>query len=329
MQTLWKFLLVWCCGLCLATAETFLSASFCVLDGSNKEVLKAKEHLQPRAPASTVKLLTAMVVLDHVALDRQFAVSERATQVEPTKIYLAAGEQMSCQDLLIALLIKSANDCATVLAEGVAQSEAAFIAKMNEKAQAIGCRHSRFASPHGLPSKGEVSCAYDLALIALAASRYPVIVEILKLKEATLTTAAGRTIAVKSHNRLLDNKNPVYGKTGYTRSAANTFAGFVQMGGRVQAVAVMGAPKRPVMWHELGRLLDSAADAPASVLKQDNKTIQTLLKDKGYYQGDIDGVIGPATRAAIKKFQRDNGLSADGKVGPQTWEKLIEEDDPR
>jgi D-alanyl-D-alanine carboxypeptidase len=327
MPRLLKFAALWWFALSFAAADLFLSASFCVLDGNTRQVLKSKEHLQPRAPASTVKLLTAIVVLDNSRLDQKFSVSEHATQVAPSKIYVAAGEEMSCRDLLIALLLKSANDCASVLAEGVAQSETEFVAQMNAKAKAIGCRYSRFATPHGLPHQGEVSCAYDLALIALEASRYPVIQEILKLKEASLTTTSGRNIQVKSHNRLLEQNSPVYGKTGYTKAAANTFAGFIEVSGHIQAVAIMGAPKRPVMWHELGQLVARTHEAAEPVLRPDNKTIQMLLKEKGYYEGDIDGVLGPASKAAIKKFQSDNNLRADGKVGPQTWEKLSEENE--
>ena len=117
-------------------------------------------------PASTTKILTALLVLDHLSLDQYVTVSEHATQVPQTKLGLRAGESYRVRDLLYGLLLRSANDAAVVLAEAVAGSEMKFVDMMNLRAKQIGAFHSHFANPHGLPSPGlQFTTASDMALI--------------------------------------------------------------------------------------------------------------------------------------------------------------------
>ena len=217
------------------------SLSYCVIDAKTRKIVKEKDALHPRPPASTLKLLTAMVVLDNAKLDQLFTASSRAESSPPTKIDVKAGEQMSCRDLLVCLLVKSANDAAVVLAEGVAQSESKFAELMNKKAALLGCKKSDFVNASGLPADGQQSCAYDLALIASESLKYPVIKEMLTIKQATLQTSQGRKITIKSHNKMLwRKKNLIYGKTGWTIKSANTFAGFTEISENVLCLSVLG-----------------------------------------------------------------------------------------
>ncbi len=291
------------------------AASYCIIDRSSKKVVKSKEYLKARAPASTVKLLTAMVILDHCSLDKKLVVSKRAASTAPVKIYLKRGEKVSCRDLLCALLLKSANDVAVVLEEGVTPSTSKFIQLLNEKARQIGCRNSRFLTPNGLPAKGQYSCAFDLALIAAASYQYKLIRQILSLKQATVKTSSGRQIVVHSHNRLLHRN--IYGKTGWTIKAQHTFAGCMTIDGKKVAFAVMGTQgKRANLWTDIQQITRSLG------INRSHRNIQKLLKKLGYYKGSVDGVFGPMTKKAVKNFQRDNGLLVDGVVGKNTWAKL-------
>ena len=117
-------------------------------------------------PASTTKVLTALLVLENLPLDKYVTVSQHATQVPQTKLGLRAGESYRVRDLLYGLILKSANDAAVALAEAVAGSEGKFVDMMNARARQIGAMHSHFANPHGLPSPGpQFTTASDMALI--------------------------------------------------------------------------------------------------------------------------------------------------------------------
>ena len=171
------------------------------------------------------------------------------------------------------------------------------------------------------------SCAYDLALIAYEASRYTAICQILALKEYQMTVN-GRQIRVVTHNKMLWQPQPIFGKTGWTRQAGNTFAGFTISGDHFLTLAVLGSPRRKILWQELATLCGHAPIKTASATRRTSKQhesvkeIQSLLKRKGFYHGKIDGIFGPKTCEAVKTFQRRNGLKVDGVVGPNTLKKL-------
>lgn len=314
---------------CYLTAEITAKA-YCVIDVSSNTIVKSKDQQLKLSPASPIKLLTAMVVLDTIAPEKVLTVSAKATQTVPSKIDLQVGEQLTCKDLLTALLLKSANDVAIVLAEGTSGSVEQFADAMNKKAQTLGCKQSFFVNPNGLTDQRQYSCAYDLAVIAYNAStNYALIREILAMPQAVITTTQGRKIAVENGNKLIKNKPPVYGKTGFTDDSQNTFAGFAEVNGKRMIIAILGVDTREILWKEIKILLDIAPVAPTTpakndILKNTPVNIQTILQKGGYYTGKIDGKIGPQSLEAIKKFQQDFGLKVDGKVGPQTWAKLVE-----
>lgn len=297
--------------------KAIYSKSYCIING-NKKIIAGKKYLKARAPASTVKLLTAMVVLDKINPNAYLVTPKAATHVSPTKLYLKQGEKLTCYDLLSALLLKSANDAAVVLAYGVAGGQRKFCQLMNQKAKKIGCKNSYFITPNGLPARGQHSCAYDLALIALHARKYKTIKKILTLRRKVVKTSFGRTMKLKTYNRLIHKH--IYGKTGWTIRAQNTFAGFyTSSSGKRYAIAVMGTPRRKLMWRDIEKL----TGASQRTLHKNTKTLQKLLKTKGYYTGKIDGICGPKTKTAIKRFQQANKLKVDGIAGPNTWKKLL------
>lgn len=295
--------------------------------GSNK-ILKEQKPLMALPPASPIKLLTAMIVLENSPLDRMFVVSETVKQIPPIKLGLEPGDSMSCEDLLHALLIKSANDVAVILAEGVSQNQKDFMDLMNKKAKELGCKNSFFCNPNGLPDAKQYSCAYDLSLIAANAYRYTAIQKILACSKASIKSAKGKTFNLKNKNKFLGR---IYGKTGYTDKSQNTFAGVFIQGEKILAFSVIGYHPRASMWNEIEILLDIKEKSTtetkisnSSSLQKNAQNIQLLLQKKGYYKGKIDGIYGAETKAAVKKFQKDHGLKPDGKVGEKTWKKLQE-----
>lgn len=202
-------------------------------------------------PASTAKVMTALVVLERLELDEYITVSSRAVGVQPTKLYLKPGERYKVRDLLYAILIKSANDASIVLAEAVAGSEKKFVKMMNARAKKMGAKHTRFANSNGLPTKAtQYTTAYDMYLIFRKALKHSFFKGAIKHKYKTISSKSGRKIKLKSHNKILFKgwKRKIYGKTGYTRAAKACFVGTVQKGDSTLIIAVFGCPNR---WEDI------------------------------------------------------------------------------
>ncbi|MFZ3122561.1 MAG: D-alanyl-D-alanine carboxypeptidase family protein [Thermodesulfovibrionales bacterium] len=244
------------CSLFTAYADEISSKAAVVMKVSTGRVLFAKNPNLKLPPASTTKLVTAMVVLDRAKMSDTVTISEAAANVPSLKkTKLRAGETLTVETLLYAALIRSANDAAFALAEVVAGSEKKFVQLMNRKAIAIGASNTRFINTTGLPGKGQHTTAYDLSKIMRYALKYPVIKEIIGKKEAEIATEQGRTIALENTNKLLWSDNgAVGGKTGYTKAARHCFVYAGEREGEMVIVAILGARSREILWNEAEKL---------------------------------------------------------------------------
>ena len=207
-------------------------------------------------PASTTKVLTALLVLENLSLDKYVTVSEHATQVPQTKLGLRAGESYRVRDLLYGLILKSANDAAVALAEAVAGSEGKFVEMMNARVKQIGAMHSRFANPHGLPSQGpQFTTAADMALIFAQALKNDFFRQAITFKYLVIYSKEGHRFFLKSHNKILflNWKHPVFGKTGWTIEAQSCFVGYIPRGNEILVIAVYGCRKR---WTDMKYILE-------------------------------------------------------------------------
>lgn len=188
-------------------------------------------------PASTAKVMTALLVLERLPLDSYITVNASATGAQPSKIYAKAGEQYKVSDLLYAILLSSANDASVVLAEAVAGSESKFVEMMNQRARQLGAKHTKFANSNGLPSPGrnQYTTAYDMYMIFRQAYTKAFFRQALRLKYKNIYSKGGRRIALKSHNKILFSswKQNMYGKTGYTKAAGSCFVGAVHKENRI------------------------------------------------------------------------------------------------
>lgn len=299
-----------------------------LLDGQNHRVLFSKTPHQKRAPASTTKILTAILAVEHLNLNQVITIPAFAESIEPSKIHLRKGERYYVRDLVEATLISSANDAAEVLGWAVAGSQSKFSTMMTQKAHAIGAKRSRFVRGSGLPAKGQYSTAYDMALIVRYAQRYPFIVKTLKTKKTSISSLGGRKIYLKNHNKMLwRDSREVIGKTGWTRKARHCFVGQIQSQGRKVFVALMGSQR---LWRDLKALVDYQFGKKMSRVREnqkiwaagDIKKIQAALRKSGYNPGEIDGKFGPRTVGAVEQFQKAHGLRVDGIVGKNTWSTL-------
>lgn len=167
--------------------------------------------------ASTTKIMTALVALENADINQTFTVSETACKVEGTQIGLLAGDQISLNDLLHTLMMKSANDAAQTIAENISGSLEAFAELMNERAKQMGLTHTHFENPHGLPSDNHYTTARELALIAAEALKNDTFAQIVSTKKKKLDYHG---LVIENSNRLLSSYEYTTGvKTGFTKAA--------------------------------------------------------------------------------------------------------------
>jgi serine-type D-Ala-D-Ala carboxypeptidase (penicillin-binding protein 5/6) len=231
------------------------AASVIVVDANTGKILYEKNADQIRPPASTQKLLTALIVAESGFLDRPVTVQPTDTMAEPTKLGIKAGDTYQRIDLLRALLVKSPNDVARCLARDNAGSVQAFADVMNRRARELGAVHSHFVNPNGLPIPDQYSTARDLARIARAAYANPTIRSIVCLPQLVFRFANGRTREFENTNKLLRRLPYCNGmKTGYTDSAGKCLIASGTRPGRDVIVVVLGDTSSRV-WRDASALL--------------------------------------------------------------------------
>ncbi len=239
-----------------ASAAEITSRAAVAVDAATGRVLYAKNPDYFLMPASTTKLMTAIVVLENARLSDVVIVSKKAAKTPPVRIGLKEGDRVTIETLLNAALIRSANDAAVALAEAVAGSEENFVVMMNKKAAEIGAENTRFINANGLPGEGQHITAYDLARIMGEAIRSPALLEILNKRVTEVSTESGRRFLITNTNKLLWNDEDIVGgKTGYTRQARHCFVCVGARENETIIVAVLGAPSRGMLWKESENLI--------------------------------------------------------------------------
>jgi D-alanyl-D-alanine carboxypeptidase len=236
------------------------------MDANSGKILFQKDSDLRLPPASTTKILTAIVALESGRkLDDSLTVSKTATRVPASKLYLRPGQTISIEHLLYGVMLSSANDASIVLAEGIGGSVEKFADLMTQKAHELGARDTHFTNPHGLTAPDHYSTARDLATIFKYAMTNPVFQHIVHTKFSSVKSISPgkkkpqvRLMSVRNHNRLLWNFNgTIGGKTGYTHAAQKCFVGAVERNGVMLIVSLLGARD---LWGDTKRLLEYGFD---------------------------------------------------------------------
>lgn len=227
-----------------------------VMEMASRRMVYAGDIARKILPASTTKVLTAILVLEKLGLDDVVTISPRAAAELPSKIFAEAGDSYRVRDLLYASLLNSANDATTALAEAAAGSVEQFVVMMNARAAQIGAKATLFANPHGLPGDDpQYSTAHDMALIFREAMQKPFFREVIQQRYKKIVSQQGKSALLRSHNKCLFKgwKKDVCGKTGYTRAAQSCFVGYFERQGKKYIIAVFGCQKR---WDDIKFLIE-------------------------------------------------------------------------
>lgn len=226
-----------------ATEDENLPTLYCndniLMDAETGNVLFEKNGYSKIYPASTTKVLTAILVLENLPLDEKVVASQRAINSVPigsSVMGIKQGEIFSVENLLYGLILPSGNDAAIVLAEAVSGNVDDFVVLMNSKANEIGCLNTHFSNPHGFYDESHYSTPYDMALILKYAMKYDEFRKIAQTKswELPITNKTDTTRILKNNNRLLDEDYSIFypyalgGKTGYTIESRGTYIGYAK-----------------------------------------------------------------------------------------------------
>lgn len=233
LRGLWVLCLIFCITPAVAEALEVSATAAVLMDADMGQVLYEKNGDRQMLIASTTKIMTALVVLEHAAPDDVITVTPNH-MAEGSSMYLRAGETVRVEELLYGLLLCSGNDAALALTE-CAGGLTPFVALMNEKAAALGMAHTSFANPNGLDADGHYSTARDMAVLAAAAVENPTFRRICSSRSVTI---GQRTM--ENHNRLLRQVEGCVGlKTGYTQAAGRTLVSCTEQDGcRLVAVTL-------------------------------------------------------------------------------------------
>ena len=234
-------------ALCLFTgvtgAEAAKETTYFVIDATNGNVLAQRNPDEEMYPASLTKMMTLYLMFEAleegtITLDTRFTFSRNASNQVPSKLGIPRGGSISAEDAIMALVIKSANDVAVAVAEGLGGSEEGFTSMMTKKARELGMQRTVFTNPSGLHRRSMTSTARDMAVLALRLQfDFP---EYYPLFSTRSFTYGDRTY--RSHNKLLGRVDGVDGlKTGYTRAAGwNLAASAIIDGRRIVGVVIGG-----------------------------------------------------------------------------------------
>jgi D-alanyl-D-alanine carboxypeptidase (penicillin-binding protein 5/6) len=229
--------------------------SAALIDSFTGEFLYLKNENAIQYPASSTKILTALLVIEAGDLDKPVTVDISDTKVEPTKLELQPGEQYTRRQLLYGLMLKSANDVAMTLARDNAGSVEAFAEKMTRRAAELGATNSHFANPNGLHDLSHYTTAHDLALIARAAMEQPFFRQLVSTIYYTWKSPKGVVYQLRNHNRLLRHFAGCNGlKTGYTRAAQQVLVSSALREGH-EVISVVLHTNKPGIWDDSKALL--------------------------------------------------------------------------
>jgi D-alanyl-D-alanine carboxypeptidase len=247
-----------------ATAPVFSatparSEALILVDADSGKVLRAENATYPWYPASLTKLMTLYMTLsavrDHrITFDTLFTVSAYANSQAPTKMGFPVGIQVTVDNALKMLMVKSANDMAVLLAEGIGGSIDGFAAQMTDTAHRLGMTESNFVNPNGLPADDQITSARDLAILARAL-----------IKEFPQYSFYWHVPAIKFGRRIVRNYNPLLGrypgadgmKTGFICASGFNLVATATRDNKQLIAVVLGAPSSPVRAMKAAQLLES------------------------------------------------------------------------
>ncbi len=294
-----------------------------VVDANSGAVLEAVNPDALRHPASLTKVMTLYLLFERldagrIKLDTPLAVSEHASEQDPTKLNLKPGQTITVEDAIKGIVTRSANDAAVVIAENLGGSEQAFAKLMTEKAHALGMTRTTYVNASGLPDDDQVTTARDQVLLGRAIQdRFPRYYKFFSTQEFEF-----RGTTIRGHNHLLSEVQGVDGiKTGFTLASGFNLLTSLHRDGRYLVAAVLGGPSASVRDARMRELIADhipgglaashrADDRRRACTPQRADRVHEIVAD--HHQAD-GGVIRPACRSSGDRQRQQPGAGESGR----------------
>ena len=276
-----------------------------IMEAQTGKVLWSKGASTPRFPASTTKIMTALLLLEHCRSEELIKADASCESVDGASLHLKAGETITAANMLRAILLRSANDACEMVAKHISGSVPSFAKLMNERAKAIGCTATTFENPHGLNCQSHLTTAHDLALIAREAMKDPDFRSVVKNRKVAIDRSLNKEdlLMVSKNKFLLADKTADGIKTGYTKDAGHCFVGSATRNGyRVITVVLKSA--------------DWLADTESMVNWAFENHIRQVVAKAGAlsYEAPVAHGYPESVRCAVK----DNVIDVSRKSGTQS-----------
>ena len=287
------FLFLFCFTYTNAYAEATppeINAQGCVLiDASTGQVLYGKNEEKTFEPASTTKVMTALITLERCNLDDEVTVQEDYTKIDGTAIGLLKGDVLTVHDLLLGLLLESGNDCANALADHISGNVTEFSKLMNDKAKELGALNTNFKNPSGLPDPEHKTTAHDLALFLREAINNKDYMDISQTQSYTITLKNNpqKKILLNNKNYMI-NKNSKYyypfamcGKNGYTTKSNQTYVAAAQKDGHVLIASFLDALNKDQNFKDMQTVFNYGFDnfSLVHLYKKDDQVSQYKMNN--------------------------------------------------
>jgi len=292
-----------------STAGMAVDGTICV-DAATGTVLSAEKADFPGHPASVTKLMTTLLVLEDIKAGKissrsRVTVTKAAADIGGSQVWLAPGESFSVEEMLYALLLRSANDVAVALAIDRAGDVPAFVARMNRRAAELGMTRTTFVTPNGLTyGKGphDTTTARDLARLAVALCQFPEALRITRTKQYFLRRP-GKPLELLNHNHLLDSYPGCDGlKTGWT-VAANASIVTTAKDKDLRVIAIVLGCRSPQGAKAEQRLRDSLA---ADLMTEGMAKLKRLEAEKALKAAQLPAPTAP--RKPVQKPKKEEGF---------------------
>ena len=269
------------------TEPQIIGASAITMDMDTGEIIYSKNADVQRSPASTTKLLTSLLFAESKNKSDIISYSDVSAAVTETSLTnfigntAKAGDTLTADEVMNAVMVYSANDAAVMMAESVSGSVEAFYALMNQRAKELGALNTNFVSPNGLetdPNNHNVTTAYDLALIAKAAYENDWVREAAGL-DKTSVTLNDKKIYIETRNKILGANGNIGGKTGNETKSGHCFVGFYNRSGRNLITVVLGSEYGADgmnVFNDTEAIANYSYSAPKSTYKSTGDEISTI-----------------------------------------------------
>ena len=237
---------------------TINSRKYVIYDRLSGRCIYGKDENKQTAMASTTKIMTILIVLEHCKLTDVVTMDKKAAKTGGSRLGLSEGDKVTVNDLLYGLMLRSGNDAAVALAIHTAGSVEKFAQLMNDKAKELGLKNTHFMTPHGLDNPEHYTTAFELAKLTDYALKNEKVLEIVKTKTTTININ-GYNRQISNTNELLGNVEGVYGvKTGFTNNAGRCLVTAVKRGDMDLIIVVIGADTRKDRAKDSMKLIEYA-----------------------------------------------------------------------